>query len=311
MRREPRPYTPPLGHSSASSLNEEEANESSDMVDDEFKPAGGAGGYSYHSRRSTSISSTPQIAPTPLSQSHTALDLDPTTLGIPPKLTSAPSQSPLDPDPSPPNTKLPPLLLHKRSASAATAPTASTSSPTEPRPRASIDRAVSYISRRSTNTEPAEPPPSRSERIRLARAKFDAKEASKDRKAAQKLARRCEAEEQQRASNVSSGRRPSLAALQSGRLRRDSKRDSREMNMSTGEKEKGRRDVGCRPYEALEGAGLPVRSDAAAGVWEEKTPEVVQTFPRQRNASAAAKGGWVRFETWVRTRVASCGGERR
>ena len=78
MRQTPRPYTPPTGSSNNSFVNGEEADESDDVVDDDFRL-----GHGFRNRRSVSVSSTPQVAPTPLSQSHTADDL-----GLVPKLTS-------------------------------------------------------------------------------------------------------------------------------------------------------------------------------------------------------------------------------
>lgn len=51
-------------------------------------------------------------------------------------------------------------------------------------------------------------------------------------------------------------------------------------------------------------ASLPVRGKKAGA--SEKTPATVQTYRPK-----PAKGSWVKFETWVRTRVSSVGGERR
>jgi hypothetical protein len=163
MRQTPRPYTPPIPtHSSTSSLNDDEADESSDVVDDEFKLGNG-----YRSRRSMSISSTPQIAPTPLSQSHTALDL-----GMVPKLTSNVSQSNLS-TLSTKSGSSPPKQSRSRGES-----TISEDQAISPSARTSIDKAFSFVSRKS-DLELT----SRDERIREARRKFEEKEAEKNRKA--------------------------------------------------------------------------------------------------------------------------------
>jgi hypothetical protein len=57
-------------------------------------------------------------------------------------------------------------------------------------------------------------------------------------------------------------------------------------------------------YAESNEASLPVRGRKAGA--SEKTPATVQEYRPK-----PAKGSWVKFETWVRTRVSSCGGERR
>jgi len=276
-----------MGQSSASSLNEDEANESSDMVDDEFKP-----GYGYRSRRSMSISSTPQIAPTPLSQSHTALDL-----GMVPKLTTDVSHTNLstlskNTEPSPPKQ-------HRLRGGSSN----SQDQPISPSTRTSLDKAFSFVSRKS-DVELT----SRDDRIREARRKFEEKEAEKDRKAEKVAHKRQESdrsksirkEERQarksEASDRNGSRRPSVVSTTLQRkTRKDSKRDS--MNEK----------LDARPYEAYaepEESSLPIRGVMAGA--SEKTPSTIQQY-----RAKPAKGTWVKFETWVRTRVSSCGGERR
>ncbi|KAK3710748.1 hypothetical protein LTR37_010167 [Vermiconidia calcicola] len=163
MRQTPNaPYTP-TGQSYASSLNEDEARESSDIVtDDDLR-------LSQNFRnRSMSISSTPQPQPTPLSQSHTAADL-----GYVPKLTS-PSQTNLS------------IRSAKSSKSRLGRPRRDTDrsesffAPSQSS-RTSLDKPFSFVSRRS-DPDPA----TRDERIRAARRKFEEKEANKDRKEAMK-----------------------------------------------------------------------------------------------------------------------------
>ncbi|KAK3723290.1 hypothetical protein LTR37_002013 [Vermiconidia calcicola] len=163
MRQTPNaPYTP-TGQSYASSWNEDEARESSDIVaEDDLR-------LSQNFRnRSMSISSTPQPQPTPLSQSHTAADL-----GYVPKLTS-PSQTNLS------------IRSAKSSKSRLGRPrrdpdrSESFFAPSQSS-RTSLDKPFSFVSRRS-DPDPA----TRDERIRAARRKFEEKEANKDRKEAMK-----------------------------------------------------------------------------------------------------------------------------
>jgi hypothetical protein len=295
MRQTPRSHTPPVAQSSASSLNEDEADESSDVVDDEFKL-----GNSYRSRRSMSISSTPQIAPTPLSQSHTALDL-----GIVPKLTSNVSQSNISvrstrtgssPDKQISRSRGESSILQEQAIS--------------PSARTSIDKAFSFVSRKSELEHQ-----SRDDRIREARRKFEEKEADKARKAEkeaykrresdrsktdrqeERQVRRSEASDRIGISSGSASRRTSIvgAALQKKQHKRLEKRDS-----ITGK-------LDARAYENYaesNEASLPVRGRKAGA--SEKTPATVQEYRPK-----PAKGSWIKFETWVRTRVSSCGGERR
>jgi hypothetical protein len=297
MRQTPRSHTPPVAQSSASSLNEDEADESSDVVDDEFKL-----GNSYRSRRSMSISSTPQIAPTPLSQSHTALDL-----GIVPKLTSNVSQSNISVQST--RTGSSPDKQTSRSRGESNI---SQEQPISPSARTSIDKAFSFVSRKSELEHQ-----SRDDRIREARRKFEEKEADKARKAEKEAYKRRESdrtktdrqeERQARRSEasdrigISSGsgsasRRTSIvgAALQKKQHKRLEKRDSITEKFDARAYEN---------YAESNEASLPVRGRKAGA--SEKTPATVQEYRPK-----PAKGSWVKFETWVRTRVSSCGGERR
>lgn len=149
---------------------------------------------------------------------------------------------------------------------------------------------------------------SRDDRIREARRKFEEKEAEKDRKAEKVAHKRQESdrsksirkEERQarksEASDRNGSRRPSVVSTTLQRkTRKDSKRDS--MNEK----------LDARPYEAYaepEESSLPIRGVMAGA--SEKTPSTIQQY-----RAKPAKGTWVKFETWVRTRVSSCGGERR
>jgi hypothetical protein len=295
MRQTPRSHTPPVAQSSASSLNEDEADESSDVVDDEFKLGNG-----YRSRRSMSISSTPQIAPTPLSQSHTALDL-----GIVPKLTTNVSQSNISVQST--RTGSSPDKQTSRSRGESNISQEQAISPSA---RTSIDKAFSFVSRKSELEHS-----SRDDRIREARRKFEEKEADKARKAEkeaykrhesnrsktdrqeERQARRSEASDRIGASTGNASRRTSIvgAALQKKQHKRLEKRDSITEKFDARAYEN---------YAESNEASLPVRGRKAGA--SEKTPATVQEYRPK-----PAKGSWVKFETWVRTRVSSCGGERR
>ncbi|KAK3111427.1 hypothetical protein LTR53_013336, partial [Teratosphaeriaceae sp. CCFEE 6253] len=170
MRQTPRPYTPPTGSANASFVKEDEGSESDDIIDDDFRL-----GHGFRTKRSMSISSIP--TPTPLSQSHTADDL-----GIVPKLTS-PSQTNLS------------IRSGKSSRSKLRMdPGRSFDLPTSPSSRTSLDKAFSFVPRRSDPDAQT-----RDERIRAARRKFDEKEANKDRRLQQEHLKRRETEESRHA----------------------------------------------------------------------------------------------------------------
>jgi hypothetical protein len=216
-----------------------------------------------------------------------------------PKLTSNVSQSNLSTLSTKSGTS-PPKQSRSRGES-----TISEDQAISPSSRTSIDKAFSFVSRKS-DVELT----SREERIREARRKFEDKEAEKARKAQKEAHKRQESDRsksyrqeerqsrQSEASDRNGSRRPSIVstALQKNK----SKKDERKRDSIT-------EKFDSRPYENYaesNEASLPVRGRKAGA--SEKTPATVQQYHPK-----AAKGGWVKFETWVRTRVSSCGGERR
>jgi len=276
MRQTPRPYTPPAGSSSNSFVNEEEANESDDVVDDDFKL-----GHGFRSRRSMSITSTPQIAPTPLSQSHTADEL-----GLVPKLTST-SQSNLS------------MVSAKSSKSKVSRAQREHSfdQPTSPSSRTSFDRAISYVSRRS---DPE--PETRDERIRVARRRFEEKEANKDRRLQKGALKRRATEEaknakkqerQARKSEASERARPSES---SEMIRSSADRWKKTTPHAQSEKFRSRSYEEYRPANV---ASLP-RKGREAGA-SEKVPR------SEERRSMGAQSNWVRFSAWFQTRLLGCG----
>lgn len=276
MRQTPRPYTPPTGSSNASFVDTAEANEESDVVDDDFRLGPG-----FRTRRSVSVSSTPQIAPTPLSQSHTADDL-----GIVPKLTNR-SETNLSIR-SGKSTKSR-VGRQRRDTDRSFDYTASPSS------RTSFDKAFSFVSRKS-DTDPQ----TRDERIRAARRKFEEKEASKDRKAQTEAIKRRETDgpnvgkkqEWQRRKSEADDRsrvakpRPSASPGKRGR-RDDEKGDGMFTSRSYDE------------YRPSDEASLP-RLGVQAGASE-------KTSRPQPNKGSSTQGGWVKFSAWFQTRMLSCG----
>ena len=270
MRQTPRPYTPPTGQSYASSLNSDEAHEISDIVDDDFRL-----GHGFRTRRSMSISSTPQIPPTPLSQSITTAEL-----GIVPKLTtlSNMSQSNLSVKSAKSAKSSKSRLGRSRGDTGR-----SMDNPTSPSSRTSFDKAFSFVSRKS-DTDPQ----NRDERIRAARQKFNEKEANKDRKLSKEAQKR--QQRQRTRSDVSE---------RSRKTRPSTSHTGKKSNLKHSEKD----NFDSRPYEAYRPsneASLPIQGRSAGS--SEKTPRV----PAQR--AKPPSSGWQRLSTWFQTRMLSCGG---
>lgn len=298
MRQTPRPFTPPTGSSNTSFVDE--ANESDDVIDDDYRLGPG-----FRSKRSISISSVPAIAPTPLSQSHTAEDL-----GYIPKLTNT-SQTNLS-------------LKSTRSAKSGKSgksrltgrPRRDTSRsfdhPTSPSSRTSFDKAFSFVSRKSD----PEPQQTRDERIREARRKFEEREKLKDRKQEKEALKRRETDEsrsfrkqerQRRKSEASerarvtkSGRPPvpfpsSAATNPDSNTISSAKKCRIDRRHDDSQKEKYR----AHSYDETRPANLP-RQGREAGMSEK--------VPARERKLHSPQSGWVRFSAWLQTRMLGCGG---
>ncbi|KAK5121193.1 hypothetical protein LTR85_005677 [Meristemomyces frigidus] len=291
MRQTPRPYTPPTGSSNASfvNLNEDEANESDDVLEDDFRL-----GHGFRSKRSMSISSTPAIAPTPLSQTYTADEL-----GLVPKLTSV-SQT---------NLSIKSGRSAKSSKSRNGRPRRDTSRSfdlqTSPSSRTSFDKAFSFVSRKS-DTDPQ----TRDERIRAARMKFEEKEASKDRRMQQEQLKRRETDDAKSARKQERQRGKSEAA-ERPRVPKQSQGggggggDSRGNPKKRKDEQTDTEKLHSKSYDDYRPANrmsLP-RQGLHAGA-SEKTPRGNERKPR------GAQSGWVRFSAWLQTRMLNCGGVR-
>lgn len=265
MRQTPnRAYTP---QTDASSMDDEERRESSDVVpEEEPHPAPPS-----LRRRSTSLSSTSQVvAPTPLSQTHTAADLRSIS-----KLTSTVSQT----------------NLSLKSAGRSRAGTnRSLDFSNTPSSRTSLDKTFSLISasRRSDPTDPQ----TREDRIRAARRKFEEKEADKDRKLEARqqseVAKQSKKEERQRRKSEAS----SLVADQSHRPPRISKARSHADGLRTMKYDEGKITALPTTTHVEQGKSETLRRDEEKGGREEKID----------------RSGWARFSTWFNNRL--CGVKR-
>lgn len=270
MAKTPRPYTPPAGASYASSLNEEESNESDDVVEDEFR----LGRF----RRSVSISSTPQNILTPLSQSHTASDID-----LAPKLSA--SQS---------NISMKSSLSSKSKRGRPRRNTDMSLLEHDPSPtsRPSFDKAFSFVSRRS---EPE--PQSRDELIRAARRKFEEKEATKTRKDEKRR------ERQRLKSDAADTTLPTLPTVTDGAAEKRRRKSSVTATAGAGRDDDEKlRAKSYEDYRPAHAATLPRYGDVPGE--SEKRP-MQHSFETKRSINR--DGNWIRFSTWFQTRMLSCG----
>ena len=279
----PRPYTPP-GASYASSVNDDYANESDDVVEDEFRLGAG-----FRSKRSMSITST---NPTPLSQSHTASDL-----GLVPKLTSV-SQSNLS-------------IMSRASSNTSNKkgrPRRGTDhsdlamSP-QSTGRPSIDKAFSLVSGRRSDPEPQ----SRDEVIRNARRKFEEKEAKKENRHQKRL------EEEEARKEASRQRKQSSASERVLKVMRTHSEDK----IPAQKQRKG-------SSATVLGGAQQEDTDATlyARSYEDYRPAHPATLPRYGNVPGESeKTGQIQYTTtakeehngnWMRfRRLLSCGGGSR
>ncbi|KAF2483241.1 hypothetical protein BDY17DRAFT_323994 [Neohortaea acidophila] len=268
MRQTPnRAYTP---QTDASSMDDEERRESSDVVpEEEPHPAPPP-----LRRRSTSLSSTTQVvAPTPLSQTHTAADLRSIS-----KLTSTVSQT----------------NLSLKSAGRSRAGTnRSLDVSNTPSSRTSLDKSFSLIST-SRRSDPNDPQ-TREDRIRAARRKFEEKEADKDRKLEARqqseVAKQSKKEERSRRKSEAS----SLVADQPQRQPRISKARSHADGLRTLKSDEGRITALPAPSVQEEAKSETHRRPSAAGA-------------KSGREEKMDRSGWARFSTWFNTRL--CGMKR-
>lgn len=296
MRQTPRPYTPPHGHSfdyssppsfasshhqlqQDSIMNDEERNESSDVLTDDdtaFRLSGG-----FRGRRSVSISSTPVVvAPTPLSQSHTAWDL-----GIVPKLTSAANTSQtnlsLKSTRSTKSSSGKPKPTRSRRNTERSFDNTTTASASA---RTSFDRAFSSLTASASGggRKSDSDPRTRDQRIEDARRKFEEREERKERKAEGRLMKR-------RATEEAKGRRSE------GRERKKSLPASFPPATAGGGGEVGR--GGADPPAAVPEGGRATGSNEEKRSAKTATRKVDETKPPNK------------FSVWLKMTLLSCGGK--
>ncbi|KAJ9632098.1 hypothetical protein H2203_000499 [Taxawa tesnikishii (nom. ined.)] len=270
MRQRPRPYTPP---SYAHSAADEEGDESTDVVPTEdLYSIGRPDLEPWRSRRSMSVSSTPQVMPTPLSQSHTADSMTNLT-----KNANA-SQS---------NLSIRSAKSAKSSRSNNQSATRGTRSRgntnrsldlgTSPSSRTSFDKAFAFLSSHTSRTSEGEDAATREAKIRAARRAYEEKEAAKDRKIEKEEAKRRDAEEAKRLRKDERQRRRSEA---SGGNRKKS------LSLTAG-------IAGSRP-DLNEKGNEAAAADAVAGrEYERHAPVHVRSLPvqgRESGRSEATRG---------------------
>ena len=279
MRQTPNTPTP-TRQSLASSLNDDDVQESSDIVTDDDVQIG----QTFRNHRSGSISSFPQIQPTPLSQSYTAHDL-----GAVPKLTSS-SQT---------NLSMKSGRSAKSSKSKLGRPRRHTDRSEyvpSPSSRTSLDKtAFSFVPRRS-DPDPA----TRDERIRAARRKFEEKEADKDRKMEKEALKRRDTEEAKSAKKQERQRRKSEASQsERAKISKPNRKGSEDQKSKRDKnREKQADEMRSRSYNEYSiGHITALPSHKREPGISEKTSQ------RQQNSSEPTESAWARF-----IRVLSCGG---
>ncbi|EGP87836.1 uncharacterized protein MYCGRDRAFT_108975 [Zymoseptoria tritici IPO323] len=287
MAKVPQPYTPPTGPSYPSSLDNEEANESDDVVEDEFR----VGNAAFRNRRSMSINSTGYANPTPLSQTYTASSM-----------MMAPKHSQSHTDLS---------MMSSQSDKSKTLRNTDFADPSPPS-RTSFDVARSFVSRRSD----AEPP-SRDELIRAARKKFEEKEASKtqkDEKRRERQRRKSMTESKPRVDGKKDAEQSSSGGSSKQEKKQKSRRKSNaKAGASREDEDRNDERLHAKSYEdyrPANAASLPIYGDAP-GESEKKgyilDEKEKKKKPTKSTKTPTADHNWLRFSTWVQTRMLSCG----
>lgn len=264
-----RPYTPPSAISYSPTHPEEEAEESTDVVTNEMRHSDTHDSWRQH--RSTSTSSYPRRLSTEMAHNHSTASLT--------RLANV-SESNV-------STK-----SDKEKHGRPRRNTDRSFDATSPSSRTSFDKAVSFLSRASEQQE--EGPASRAASIRAARRAFEEKEAAKDRKLAKEQSKRRDTEEKQRAKKEDKQRRKSEA---SDRTRHRRSRSDSGNAAVINEKMPGKEYSDFAP---VHNRSLPVQGDFTA-------PPAPTRANTDLSKTKVAKGGWMRFMAWTRTRLLSCG----
>ncbi|KAF2115124.1 hypothetical protein BDV96DRAFT_93972 [Lophiotrema nucula] len=268
IRQTPRPYTPPISKSTPSSVMGSEHEADDVMTDEEFRLRQNAFDPA---RRSGSMSSVPGITP-PL-RIHTT--------GSSSRLAGSYSQSTVS-------------LTSPAAQSRSRGDTLKSIDTTSPSSRTSFDKAFGFI--RGGRDSPVDAA-SRAASIRAARQAFAEKEVAKERKHEKVEIKQAERDYRKQYKKDERQRRKSDAHDTRPHNRGRSISDS-----NTNDKSTPRPSIGGRQYSdhrQAHASTLPI----SIAIGEEKR---TNTMP-QVTKSRAAKGRWLRFVAWFKTRLLRIG----
>ena len=160
--------------------------------------------------------------------------------------------------------------------------------------RASIDKAVSFLSRASEPEDPA----ARAANIRALRRAFEEKQAAKERKMEKVEMKRRDTAEMKRMKKEDERRRKSEASEEKSRLRKSTSTNMTKQTQTPmfDEKVAGKEYSRQSPVHRL---SLPILGGESGAAAESRTKTDV-------SKTKAARGVWVRFRAWSKTRMLSC-----
>lgn len=264
IRQTPRPYTPPISKSTPASVLLNGDNDSDNvMTDDEVRLRQNA----YEpGRKSGSLSSSTPGAPHPLRIQ---------TTGSSSFLPGSYSQSTVS-------------LTSPIAQSRSRGDTVKSLETTSPSSRTSFDKAFGFI--RPGRDSPALDAQSRAASIRAARQAFEEKEAAKDRKYDREVHKQVERETRKQVKKEEREARKSES---------HEKKRSRSISDSTAPERASRPSVGGRQYSDYREAHTSTLPNHVSSV----DPEKPGYSPAPVTAARQAKGRWIRFLIWIRTRI--------
>ncbi|KAL5417720.1 hypothetical protein PMIN06_005459 [Paraphaeosphaeria minitans] len=270
IRQSPRPYTPPISKSTPASTLLDAGHEPEDniMTDDEFGMRQAAYGPT---RKSGSLSSSTPGQAAPALRIHTT--------GSSSFLTGSYSQSTVS-------------LTSPIAQSRSRGDTVRSMDTTSPSSRTSFDKAFGFI--RPGRDSPIDAQ-SRAASIRAARQAFEEKEAAKDRKYDREVHKKVERETKKQYKREEYERRKSES---------NDKKRPRSVSDATSYERTSRPSVGARQYSDHREAHTSTLPNLAPSADPEKsgyapTPKVTK--------SRQAKGRWLRFLIWFKTRFLRMG----
>lgn len=264
IRQAPRPYTPPMSKSTPASVLLNGDNDSDNvMTDDEVRLRQNA--YD-PARKSGSLSSSTPGIPHPLRIQ---------TTGSSSFLPGSYSQSTVS-------------LTSPIAQSRSRGDTVKSLETTSPSSRTSFDKAFGFI--RPGRDSPALDAQSRAASIRAARQAFEEKEAAKDRKYDREVHKQVERETRKQVKKEEREARKSES---------HEKKRSRSISDSTAPERASRPSVGGRQYSDYREAHTSTLPNHVSSV----DPEKPGYSPVPVTPARQAKGRWIRFLIWIRTRI--------